>query len=111
VRASDVLQMAGDDPSLRMPLGPSATVESGLIGAEVLYAFRRELAQTLSDVLLRRTMVGMGPMVGLDVDEAAARVAVRYLGWDEERAEHEVQDFRSFVKRFKPKALREELVR
>ena len=111
VRASDVLQMAGDDPSLRMPLGPSATVESGLIGAEVLYAFRRELAQTLSDVLLRRTMVGMGPMVGLDVDEAAARVAIRYLGWDEERAEHEVRDFRSFVKRFKPKALREELVR
>jgi hypothetical protein len=50
-------------------------------------------------------------MVGLDVDEAAGRVAVRYLGWDEERAAHEVQDFRSFVKRFKPKALREELVR
>src|ERR687890_2186100 len=47
VRASDVLQMAGDDPSLRMPLGPSATVESGLIGSEVLYAFSRELAQTL----------------------------------------------------------------
>ena len=110
-RAPEVLEMAGDDPSLRKPLGPSATVESGLIGAEILYAFRRELAQTLSDVLLRRTMVGMGPMVGLDVDEAAAQVAVRYLGWDEEHAEHEVQDFRSFVKRFKPKALREELVR
>jgi glycerol-3-phosphate dehydrogenase len=110
-RAPDVLEMAGDDPSLRMPLGPFATVESGLIGAEVLYALRRELAQTLSDALLRRTMAGMGRMVGLDVDKAAAQVAVKHLGWDEGRAEREVQDFRGFIKRFKPKALREELVR
>jgi len=110
-RAPDVLQMAGEDSSLRMPLSASATVESALIGAEVLYAFGREMAQTLSDVLLRRTMVGLGPSVGLDVDEAAAQVAVRHLGWDEDRAEHEVQDFREFIKRFRPKALREELVR
>jgi glycerol-3-phosphate dehydrogenase len=109
-RAPDVLEMAGDDPSLRMPLSPSATVESGLIGAEVLYAFRHEMAQTLLDVLLRRTMVGMGPRVGLDVDEAAARVGVKHLGWSEERAEREVHDFRSFIERFRPKALREELL-
>jgi glycerol-3-phosphate dehydrogenase len=110
-RAPEVLELAGEDPSLRMPLGPCATVESGLIGAEVLYAFHHEMAQTLSDVLLRRTMVGLGPRVGLDVDEAASRVAVERLGWSEERAEREVQDFRGFIKRFKPKALREELVR
>lgn len=51
VCAPDVLEMADDDPSLRMPLAPSATVETGLIGAEVLYAFHHEMAQTLSDVL------------------------------------------------------------
>jgi glycerol-3-phosphate dehydrogenase len=110
-RAPDVLELAGDDPSLRMPLSPSATAETGLIGAEVLYAFRHELAQTLSDVLLRRTMVGLGPKVGLDVDEAASQVAVKHLGWDEERAQGEVQDFRGFIKRFRPKALTEELAR
>jgi glycerol-3-phosphate dehydrogenase len=110
-RAPDVLALAGDDPSLRIPLTPSATVESGLMGAEVLYAFHLEMAQTLADVLLRRTMVGMGPRVGLDVDEAAAKVVVKHLDWDEERAEREVQDFRAFIKRFRPKALREELVR
>src|SRR5215211_3986971 len=105
-RAPEVLQMAGEDSSLRMPLSASATVESGLLGAEVLYAFRREMAQTLSDVLLRRTMVGLGPKVGLDVDEAAAQVAVRHLGWDKERAEREVQDFREYVERYKPRAFR-----
>jgi glycerol-3-phosphate dehydrogenase len=105
-RAPEVLEMAGDDSSLRMPLGLSATVESALIGAEVLYAFRCEMAQRLSDVLLRRTMVGMGPTVGLDVDEAVARVGVEHLGWDEERAEAEVQNYREYVKRYRPRAFR-----
>ena len=108
VRAPDVLEMAGDGPSLRMPLSASATVETGIIGAEVLYAFHHEIAQTLSDVLLRRTMVGMGPRVGLDVDEAAAQVAVEHLGWTEERARGEVEAFREYVERYKPKSFREE---
>jgi glycerol-3-phosphate dehydrogenase len=106
-RAPDVLEMAGDDPSLRMPLGPTATVETGVIGAEVLYAFRREMAQTLSDALLRRTMVGMGPKVGLDVDEAAAQVAVKHLGWSEERATSEVEAYHQYIERYTPKGLRE----
>jgi glycerol-3-phosphate dehydrogenase len=106
-RAPDVLEMAGDDPSLRMPLGPTATVETGVIGAEVLYAFRREMAQTLSDALLRRTMVGMGPKVGLDVDEAAAQVAVKHLGWSEERATSEVEAYHQYIERYTPKSLRE----
>ncbi len=108
VRAPEVLEMAGDDPSLRMPLGPSAAVESGIIGAEVLYALRRELAETLADVLLRRTMVGMGPSVGLDVDEAAAQVAVRHAGWSEERAAREVEAYRKYVERYTPKGMRGE---
>ena len=108
VRALDVLELAGDDASLRLPLGPSATVESGIIGAEVIYAFKRELAQTLSDVLLRRTMVGLGPSVGLDVDEAAARVAVQHLGWSEDRARSEVEAYREYVRRYTPKSMRGE---
>ena len=107
IRAPEVLEEAGHDHSLRVPLSPSPTVETGLLGAEVLYAFRREMAQTLSDVLLRRTMVGLGPRVALDVDEAAAQVAVRHLGWSQERAEREVREYRDFVRRYKPKDLQE----
>jgi glycerol-3-phosphate dehydrogenase len=90
-----------------VPLSPAATIETGIIGAEVLYAFRRELAEKLGDVLLRRSMVGMGPRVGLDVDEAAARVAVKHLGWSQERADREVREFRDYVRRYKPRDLRE----
>ena len=107
VRAPDVLAEAGEDASLRMPLVSPFTLETGVIGAEILYAFRREMAQTLADVLLRRTMVGMGPNVALDVDEAAAGVAVKHLGWDEQRAKREVQNYREYVRRYKPKNLEE----
>jgi glycerol-3-phosphate dehydrogenase len=109
-RAPDVLALAGDDSSLRMPLGASATVETGLLGVEVLHAFHHEMAETLSDVLLRRTMVGLGPRVGLDVDEAAARLAVKHLGWSEERARSEVEAYRRYVERYKPKSFREKAV-
>ena len=106
-RAYDVLAEAGDDPSLKESLVSSPTVETGLMGCEVLYASRHEMAQKLADVLLRRTMVAYGPNVALDVDEAAAEVAVKHLGWSEERARKEVEDYREYVRRYTPKALRE----
>jgi glycerol-3-phosphate dehydrogenase len=108
VRAPDVLAEAGDDAQLKLPLSPNPTLETGLIGAEVLYAFRHEMAETLADVLLRRTMVGLGPRVGLDVDQVAADLAAEHLGWDSERVGREVQQYRDFVARYKPKQLRQE---
>jgi glycerol-3-phosphate dehydrogenase len=107
-RAYDVLAEAGEDPSLKEPLASPPAVETGLMGCEVLYAFRREMAQKLADVLLRRTMVAYGPNVALDVDEAAAQVAVRHLGWSEERAAREVAEYREWIERYTPKALREQ---
>ena len=104
-RAPDVLGEAGEDPSLLTPLAEPFTMETGIIGAEVLYAFRREMAQTLGDVLLRRSMVGYGPRVGLDVDRTAAEVALRHLGWDGERAEREVAAYRRYVGRYRPRSL------
>jgi glycerol-3-phosphate dehydrogenase len=46
--------------------------------------------------------------VGLDVDEAAARVAVKHLGWSEDRAKSEVEAYRNYVERYKPKSMRGE---
>jgi glycerol-3-phosphate dehydrogenase len=103
--APEVLELAGDDPSLKMSLSSPVSAETGIIGAEVLYAFRRELAEKLGDVLLRRSMVGMGPKVGLDVDEAAVQVAIRHLAWSRERADREVEEFRDYVKRFWPQGV------
>jgi glycerol-3-phosphate dehydrogenase len=107
VRAAEVLALGEDDPDLLTPLSPIESVETALIGAEVIWAFREEMAQTLSDVLLRRTMAGYGPKVALDSVEAAAEVAVKHLGWDDERAEREVSEYREWIKRYTPKEFME----
>jgi glycerol-3-phosphate dehydrogenase len=100
-RAKDVLELAISDAALLQPL----SAESDAIGAEVVFSFRQEMAQTLTDCLMRRTLVGMNASVGLDVVEAAARVAQTYLGWDDERARREIAEYRDYVRRFRPRAL------
>ena len=51
-------------------------------------------------------MVGLGPCVALDVDEAAAHIAVQHLDWTEEYAEREVKEYRDYIQRYKPKEFR-----
>jgi glycerol-3-phosphate dehydrogenase len=101
-RAAEVVELAGDDPELLAPIGD----EPGTLGAEVVHAVRHELAETLTDVLMRRTMIGMGRSAGVGPDRAAADLAVSRLGWDEERARGEVEAFRAYVERFNPRSLK-----
>ncbi|MGI9254196.1 MAG: glycerol-3-phosphate dehydrogenase C-terminal domain-containing protein, partial [Thermomicrobiales bacterium] len=99
-RAADVLDLA-TTPDLREPFDPW----TGAIGAEVIHAVRREAARTLADILARRSMVGLGPDLGIGPDEAAAAIAVRHLGWSDERAAREVAEYRAGVARYRPRIL------
>jgi glycerol-3-phosphate dehydrogenase len=69
--------------------------------AEIVFAFEQEFAKTLSDCFLRRTMMGLGPDLGLSKIEAAASVGVKLLGWSEERARREVESYRKEILRMK----------
>lgn len=102
-RAGEVLELARE----RAELFEVFDDETGAIGAEVVFSFRVEVAETLADCLLRRTMVGLNSKAGAGADEAAARVAQKYLGWTEERAAREVEEYRKFIERFHPRRLRE----
>lgn len=95
VRAAEVLRVAADSRELLESLDEA----TGAIRAEVPFSFQYEMAATLSDCLLRRTMIGVGPAAGLDAVEIAARIAHQYLGWDEARAAKEVTAYRDYVTR------------
>jgi glycerol-3-phosphate dehydrogenase len=97
-RAAEVLRLAQGDTELSQVISE----ETGSIGAEVVYAFREESAETLTDCLMRRTMVGLNGSVGLDALERAAHIAQEFLGWDDERVAHEVESYRRHVMRFNP---------
>jgi glycerol-3-phosphate dehydrogenase len=103
-RAVEVLLLCEDENEL---LG-TFDDETGAIKAEVLYSFTREFAANLSDCLLRRTMVGLNSKCGIGADEEAAKVAQKFLGWSEERAKKEVENYRRYIKRFHPKILKQE---
>lgn len=101
-RAKDLLELCGRDAQLSQPLNASSQVLAG----EVVFAFESEMAQTLVDCLFRRTMCGLNGDLAIQEDEAAAKIACKFLGWSNERAEQEVTDYRAYIKRLEvnPKA-------
>jgi len=68
--------------------------ETGALSAEVVFAFTHELATTLGDCLLRRTMVGLSSSRGLAAVGPAGAIARKYLGWTEGRVEQEIVAYR-----------------
>lgn len=90
--AVEILRLDDTDPSLADPLVPGLPYRR----AEALYAVREEMATALDDVLSRRTRARL---LARDATAAAAEDVARLiapeLGWDEDRIQTEVRDFRA----------------
>ncbi len=93
VAAAAVIEIAATDSRLTNVIDP----ETGAIGAEVVYSFKHEFAQTLCDCLLRRTMIGLNSTRGLNAIEAAADVAQNFLGWSQDRAAREIKMYKNYI--------------
>jgi len=88
--SSAVLALADDRPELLEP------VIAGLpyTGAEMVYAAREEMAQTLTDILARRTRsVIERAHPTMAAAHAAADLVAAELGWDEQHAAEQANDF------------------
>jgi glycerol-3-phosphate dehydrogenase len=96
VRATDVWKTGYDSPELLEPFDE----DMGAIGAELVFAFKKEFARTLTDALMRRTMVGLGADSGLDSVERAAQILARHLDWSSDRVTEEIEAYRRYVRRF-----------
>ena len=73
--------------------------EQTILTGEIAFSFEKEFAETLTDCLMRRTMIGLNADMGLGEVEAAARIAAQYTGWNEVRLRGELQRYRSFVEK------------
>ena len=83
----DVLAPIADNPALAFPIDHTA----GYLPVEFLYAVTQEGAQTLDDVLTRRTHVAIeDPDAGVGAAEEVAALIAPVLGWDAARQKEEV---------------------
>ena len=89
-RAKEIARMQREDPKMSEVLvdGLSYTV------AHLVYAVQRELAQTLSDLLIRRTHVAFETRDhGAGVAPAAAEIVSPLLHWDDATKTQRVREF------------------
>jgi glycerol-3-phosphate dehydrogenase len=85
----------GDRRLLRRLIPPHPAIE-----AEVLHAVRRELAQTVEDVLVRRTHIYYEhPERGIPAARRVAELMAREYAWDESRIEAETRRYEAFARR------------
>ena len=89
-----VLQIARDVPALGVPLGRDCDV----LGAEILYAARKEMAVKLADALIRRTEAGAAGHPGSDAVERAAAIMARAHEWDDLRTRSEIGEVEAFFR-------------
>jgi glycerol-3-phosphate dehydrogenase len=86
---------SGDRRLLRRLLPPHPAIE-----AEVLHAVRRELAQTVEDVMVRRIhLYYEHPERGTPAARRVAELMARELGWNDERITEEAGRYQEFARR------------
>ena len=98
-RGAALLDLAASTPALAGEIEPG----TGILKAEIVFGLVEEMAHTLTDVLMRRTMAGLEPDMGRGCAAAAARVVADYLGWDRSRVLCELDGYGRFLARFRPR--------
>jgi glycerol-3-phosphate dehydrogenase len=91
-RYRDVLEIAQARPEWRTRLAS----QSPVIGAELIWAVRHEMALTLADAMIRRTPLGALGYPGDAAVERAAALVSQELGWTAERTAQEIASVRRF---------------
>jgi glycerol-3-phosphate dehydrogenase len=70
---------------------------SSLIRAEVLHGIREEMAQKLTDVVCRRTSLGIAGDQRDDTLRSAAVIMSKELSWDDMRTQREITEVKTFL--------------
>ena len=92
-RAGRILAMARKEIGLAEVIDP----ETGAIAGEFVYAVRNEFAQTLSDVFLRRTLLGYRADRGKDLLAKFGSTARVHLGWTDQKIATDVEEYLQLI--------------
>jgi len=91
---SDILEIIEDDRKLATPL----TRNLPYLKAELVYAVTAEGAQSVSDVLERRTRIWFeAPNFGVDLASATADLIAPYLGWKAAQKKASIAQYQELV--------------
>jgi len=90
-----ILELGKTDSALLKSVGG----QSNTIAAEVVYAVREEMAQTLSDVVFGRTDLGALGVPGDQVLKGCAEIMARECGWDKQKFENEITELKQLFPR------------
>ncbi len=93
-RYRDVLDIAEGRPELRSRLAD----DSPVIGAQLLWAARHEMAMTLADAVLRRTPLGALGHPGEPALARAAEIVGNELNWSSDRKQAEIAAVTDFYR-------------
>lgn len=91
--AIQILQSLRRDPILAHPVCP----HHEYLNAELLYAFQREMACTLTDVLARRTRMAWSACQGLDALSTISDMSQRHLGMPAAVMERQLDEYHRFL--------------
>jgi glycerol-3-phosphate dehydrogenase len=91
-RYRDVLALSRDKPEWCARVADGSPV----IGAQLIWAVRKEMAMRLSDAVIRRTPLGALGYPGDEAVQRAAMIMRGQLGWSDERARREIDLVRTF---------------
>ena len=95
-RDKEIARLQREDVRLAEPLVPGLPHT----GAHLVYGVSNEMAQTLSDLLIRRVHLAFEtPDHGASVAARAADIAAPLLGWDDETKSARVREYRQDVER------------
>lgn len=96
-----LIERSREEPHLLEPIeGAPHTIQG-----EVPFAFDFERAQTLTDVLMRRSMLGFNRDNAIGALEHVARLAASHNGWNDEQRQREVDQYRTYLQRFRSRAV------
>lgn len=92
-RAAGIIELASTDPKYQTTINNDAEH----LVAEMVFVIREEFAETLSDIVFRRTMIGFNADQGRPLYGAIATIASAEFNWTDDEVEAELRSLLDYA--------------